>query len=458
MQGDHKTRYLYVTITNNDEPISLDNIYPVLRGTKPDGKTIFNECEKRDGYIIAELTAQALAVPGIGHFEIALYNQIPDEVGYGADSQSIATFPFDLHVIKSSFDATNMVSTDEFTVIEAVIANLPFLTKIEDVTEVIRLLDEIYTRIGNHTVKSDVPENALFTDTKYTISIDPNDRTRITLTDDQGNAQQLVVQYSEDAGTVNHHTVLSDVPADAIFTDSDTTYSISVDSVTKEIVLTDSNGDEQRIPIPKVGDAATVNGHTIEADVPADAVFTDTTYSPATSTTDGLMTSDQYKKLADIQADAEKNQNAISGVKVGLQVVKSTNPTDIVELIAGDNISLVPDVVRKTIQISSVMNSVHQNTEAFWNAQLDLIGEAGHIYVYTDHDEVDGKKIPGIKVGDGLGYLIDAPFIDSNASKLIEHIQNSDIHVSLAEKEFWNNKVNCFMSRVDGENIIFTRE
>jgi hypothetical protein len=104
------------------------------------------------------------------------------------------------------------------------------------------------------------------------------------------------------------------------------------------------------------------------------------------------------------------------------------------------------------------MNSVHQNTEAFWNAQLDLIGEAGHIYVYTDHDEVDGKKIPGIKVGDGLGYLIDAPFIDSNASKLIEHIQNSDIHVSLAEKEFWNNKVNCFMSRVDGENIIFTRE
>ena len=37
------------------------------------------------------------------------------------------------------------------------------------------------------------------------------------------------------------------------------------------------------------GNADTVNGHTINADVPANAVFTDTTYEPATSSTDGLM-------------------------------------------------------------------------------------------------------------------------------------------------------------------------
>lgn len=45
------------------------------------------------------------------------------------------------------------------------------------------------------------------------------------------------------------------------------------------------------------GNADTVNGHTINADVPADAVFTDTTYEPATSSTDGLMSAADKSKL-----------------------------------------------------------------------------------------------------------------------------------------------------------------
>ena len=45
------------------------------------------------------------------------------------------------------------------------------------------------------------------------------------------------------------------------------------------------------------GNADTVNGHTVNADVPADAVFTDTTYEPATSSTDGLMSAADKNKL-----------------------------------------------------------------------------------------------------------------------------------------------------------------
>ena len=45
-----------------------------------------------------------------------------------------------------------MISTDEFTVIESDISNFPFLTKIEDVEEVIWLLDKINTKFGNHTI------------------------------------------------------------------------------------------------------------------------------------------------------------------------------------------------------------------------------------------------------------------------------------------------------------------
>lgn len=47
-----------------------------------------------------------------------------------------------------------------------------------------------------------------------------------------------------------------------------------------------------------VDDAQKVNGHTVAANVPADAKFTDTTYISATSEADGLMSKADYVKLA----------------------------------------------------------------------------------------------------------------------------------------------------------------
>lgn len=48
------------------------------------------------------------------------------------------------------------------------------------------------------------------------------------------------------------------------------------------------------------GNADTVNNHTVNADVPSDAVFTDTTYDNATTTKSGLMSADDKTKLDDI--------------------------------------------------------------------------------------------------------------------------------------------------------------
>ena len=45
------------------------------------------------------------------------------------------------------------------------------------------------------------------------------------------------------------------------------------------------------------GNADTVNGHTVKSDVPENAVFTDTTYSDATQIEHGLMSVDDKKKL-----------------------------------------------------------------------------------------------------------------------------------------------------------------
>ena len=53
---------------------------------------------------------------------------------------------------------------------------------------------------------------------------------------------------------------------------------------------------------------------------------------------------------------------------------------------------------------------LHIDTTANWNAQADLIGKAGHIYVYSDYEVINGVAVPAFKVGDGLAYLIDTPF------------------------------------------------
>lgn len=55
------------------------------------------------------------------------------------------------------------------------------------------------------------------------------------------------------------------------------------------------------------GDAATVGGFSVGVDVPANAVFTDTTYNAATSQADGLMSSTDKSKLDDIESGAEVN-------------------------------------------------------------------------------------------------------------------------------------------------------
>lgn len=58
--------------------------------------------------------------------------------------------------------------------------------------------------------------------------------------------------------------------------------------------------------------AATVNYHTVAADVPADAVFTDTTYSLATTSADGLMSSADKLKLSRIGGSYDSTTETIT--------------------------------------------------------------------------------------------------------------------------------------------------
>ena len=83
--------------------------------------------------------------------------------------------------------------------------------------------------------------------------------------------------------------------------------------------------------------------------------------------------------------------------------------------------------------------------------ERQVVQRSAEDFTITHLDE-HGNPVPGIKIGDGLGYLIDAPFLSAPYD---EHIANLDIHVTTENKTFWNNKVRCYM---DGENLVFTTD
>lgn len=71
------------------------------------------------------------------------------------------------------------------------------------------------------------------------------------------------------------------------------------------------------------GNADTVNGHTVNSDVPENAVFTDTVYQIATSGSDGLQSAADKAKLDGVEEGAnnytlpEATADALGGVRVG---------------------------------------------------------------------------------------------------------------------------------------------
>ena len=113
------------------------------------------------------------------------------------------------------------------------------------------------------------------------------------------------------------------------------------------------------------------------------------------------------------------------------------------------------DLDYDVVTISGV--GVYSDTTAHWNEQREYIAEKDKIYVYVDYKTIDGKPVPGIKMGDGTSYLIDMPFVAGNSTVLDEHIRNKIVHITQDEREFWNNKVTCYVSPADHERLIFSK-
>lgn len=104
-------------------------------------------------------------------------------------------------------------------------------------------------------------------------------------------------------------------------------------------------------------------------------------------------------------------------------------------------------------------SKIEYGTTEYWNSRTGYKSEKGHILIYSDYtvDEYTGQNIPNIKIADGITYVQDLPFCLSLMERVLtEHVNNSQIHITQQEREFWNNKINCG-DAVFGEKLIINR-
>lgn len=115
-------------------------------------------------------------------------------------------------------------------------------------------------------------------------------------------------------------------------------------------------------------------------------------------------------------------------------------------------------------QIAGLGGTIRYNTTRYWDSQIGYIPKAGEIIVYSDYKQIeDGgvmKDIPGFKVGTGNAYVQDLVFSGegSDAAIIEDHIANTNIHITAAERIFWGAKLNVDDAHeVENEALIFIR-
>ena len=110
------------------------------------------------------------------------------------------------------------------------------------------------------------------------------------------------------------------------------------------------------------------------------------------------------------------------------------------------------------------ISNIYYDTTENWEAKGDLISETATFYVYTDayekHDEAGNTiTVASIKIGDGITPLSELQFIsgsDVDPFDFKSHVDNTEIHVTQDDKNYWDKKVSMYVDPDNSERIIFT--
>ena len=175
----------------------------------------------------------------------------------------------------------------------------------------------------------------------------------------------------------------------------------------------------------------------------------------------------EYRMVLDDGSEIELD---LDGNLYDLDIDESINPGEPSEGQNYNNLRNKPQI--NSVELIGNINlpklnlrSIFYKTTAEWNSNPLTISEEGAIYIYSDYKNNNDINIPGIKIGDGLAYIIDLPFIaDASAeaitnitSILNDHITSTEAHITSTDRDFWNNKVTASLSEATPEELILSK-
>ena len=237
-------------------------------------------------------------------------------------------------------------------------------------------------------------------------------------TSDVGQAAAKDVDTSISNGSTSSKLPTSSAVASFVegkgYVTTDTTYTLSAGtgSDAQKVILTPSSGSAQKVTVPyatSAGDAATVNGKTVAKSVPADAVFTDTTYENATTTTAGLMSTTDKGKVDALGTAATKDV-ATSGNASTSQVVMG-NDTRLSDARPASDVSAwakaasKPSYTASEVGLGNVTNDKQIKGLASGTTENHVVTFGTDGYTVKDSGFTIGKSVPS-----------DAVFTDNNTT------------------------------------------
>lgn len=107
---------------------------------------------------------------------------------------------------------------------------------------------------------------------------------------------------------------------------------------------------------------------------------------------------------------------------------------------------------------------IQYHTTEYWNHKRGYIPAEGEIIIYSDYSTtlVDGvpTPLPAMKIGSGNAFVQDLAFVTGSENlEVLEHINNTIIHITEFERRKWNEKLNVNDSQeVIGETLVFNRD
>ena len=198
VQGDSESEIAEILFVSEGEQWSIpNNVRVTLRGTKPDGNPILNDCEvTENGTVIIKSTEQLTAVLGRRKYEICLYNTEENNQG------SVTSFPFYIVVVESAMNPKDVVSSYEFTALQNVFASVNSKTEAVDkaVIDVNNTLAEAENVVSTvsvlqnemETLKEELSESEIVRESNETVRQENENLRQQSLSEMQTSVESMV--------------------------------------------------------------------------------------------------------------------------------------------------------------------------------------------------------------------------------------------------------------------------